>query len=118
MHKRSVHEKRSGGDKDKKRSRRFPCTVDGCQCQFSTQVKLQGHLNWHQGLQPYQCPEGGCVAKFATELGLQRHVKWKHMKLLREYDLGKALASMCQSQKDEGIETDSSGDIDEVAVVG
>ncbi|XP_054167589.1 zinc finger protein 761-like [Oppia nitens] len=54
------------------------CSWPGCEARFGEKIKLQFHLNGHQGLKPYKCHFPDCDVSYSGRTSLESHLKHKH----------------------------------------
>ncbi|KAJ1654563.1 DNA-binding transcription factor [Dispira simplex] len=67
----------SKGTDKSKRSRSYPCLVEGCGKLFYQRAHLKIHERSHTGFRPYKCPFEGCDKSF-TQLGNLKTHERKH----------------------------------------
>ncbi|KAF6209203.1 hypothetical protein GE061_014948 [Apolygus lucorum] len=63
----------------KKDTKRFQCTLPGCNSSFSRRWRLEAHISAHCGETPFMCDVEGCTKGYTSKSHLARHKKTAHV---------------------------------------
>lgn len=63
------------GEEQPKKSKKFPCSFEGCTKEYASSYHRNVHMRSHTDSKPYKCTMEDCTKCFATNYSLKAHIR-------------------------------------------